>query len=180
MALADTACKKAQSGVGLIEVMVSLLLLAIGVLAYIGLQASAVKETSDSMARGNLLTIFRDIGDKIRYNPTAIATYKNSINSTATTQTSCQTGTCNPEAQAISDSYDVTSKASEEGFSLAMQICPGTAGKGVMQTYCLIGSWGTTSPTISSAAKTNDTKNCLDEGSGNYFRGAECLVMEIQ
>ena len=172
--------RRTQSGVGLIEVMVALLLLAIGVLGYIALQSAAVRSTSDSIVRSNILTNIRDLSDSIRYNPSAIDSYVtklNEFNSGGSKPKSCEGSvSCTPAEQAAYDSSQAAERAQAGGYQLGMVVCPNTAGKGVMETRCLVGSWNDTTPT----AGTSSDTDCLDSSGGNYFRGADCLVVEVQ
>lgn len=177
---------KSQVGVGFIEVLVSLLLLSVAVLGYIGLQTRTIAATNDGLTKSNIITIVRDLADRIRYNPTAIAAYGTNLETFSTSfassgsatkpTTDCNSATCTAAEQAEHDAYDAASRAYASGFDIRMVICPGTAGNGVMETQCLIGSWGDTTATIGAAAATD----CIDTTTGSYFRQAQCLIMEVQ
>ena len=177
---------RTQAGVGLIEVLVSLLLLAVAVLGYIGLQTRTVAATSDGLVKSNMITIMRDLADRIRYNPTAIAAYRTDLNtysedyktSGAATapETNCDAATCSAAQQAAFDTYEAVTRSYSSGFSIRMEVCPGTTGNGVMETQCLLGAWGDTTATIGTTAATD----CIDQTTGNYYRRAQCLIMEVQ
>lgn len=61
-----------QQGFGLIEVMVSLLILAVAVLGFTAMQGQAIKATDESLERTQSLVMMRNMGEKIRLNPTEI------------------------------------------------------------------------------------------------------------
>ena len=54
-----TASPYSQQGIGLIEVMVALMLLAIAVLGFSAMQMTAVKATDESLMRTRALTVIR-------------------------------------------------------------------------------------------------------------------------
>jgi len=176
----------AARGFGLVEVMVSVLLLAVGVLGFVGLQTVSIDASSDGLVKSNIITVMRDASDRVRFNPTELDTYRAELieldealesTGTATEPTNnCLDRTCTPEEQAELDSFQAATKAYESGFRLQMDTCPGTENNGIMQTECLIGSWGETSPTVGSDADVD----CIDDATGTYFRAADCLIMEIQ
>jgi type IV pilus assembly protein PilV len=72
--------RNTQTGVGLIEVMVALLLLTVAVLGYSALQGQAIKATNESFERTQSLVMMRNIAEKIHANPDSISIYKTQIN----------------------------------------------------------------------------------------------------
>ena len=179
-----------QRGVGLIEVMVSLLLLAVAVLGYVALQSKALSATDESITKTNIITLVRDVADRVRYNPSVMDDYQSSLaeygkkfensGTTAAPTPDCLTAVCNAKQQAAKDSFIAAQKAYRSGYQLAMVVCPAAA-SGIMQTRCLIGSWGSTLPTIGSDTDPSDgSMDCIDGTAGDYHRGSECLIMEVQ
>jgi len=179
-----------QRGVGLIEVMVSLLLLAVAVLGYVALQSKALSATDESITKTNIITMVRDVADRIRYNPSVMSDYQTKLKeygdefeasgSTAAPTPDCLSAVCTAQQQAAKDSYIAAQKAYRSGYQLAMVVCP-SAATGIMQTRCLVGSWGSTLPTIGSDSDPSDgSMDCIDGAAGDYHRGSECLIMEVQ
>jgi type IV pilus assembly protein PilV len=184
-----------QQGVGLIEVMVSLLLLAVAVLGFSAMQMSAIKATDESLERTQSLVMMRNMGEKIRLNPTAITTYQTAINSPATSapSTSCglygtDTTACTPAQLATAEAYLYTQDMSNYGFTVNLHPCPSTGGQAatnIMYSWCLLSAWGETTPTIG----TNTEVDCLtsqvvneDDSvtkGGVYHPDATCMFMEI-
>ncbi|WP_430738000.1 type IV pilus modification protein PilV [Psychrobacter sp. VH5] len=191
-----------QTGVGLIEVMVALLLLSIAILGYSALQAQAIKATDESMERSQSLVMMRNIAEKIHANPSAIVTYATGLNSpyassNAPNKKCGLDGTsvnqlCNPTELAEAESYTLKAELQNYEFQIQMHPCPNTGGTGadaadnIMYSYCLISAWGETTPTIG----TNDETDCLTErvigdddklevAGGSYHSKATCMMMEI-
>ena len=190
-----------QTGVGLIEVMVALLLLSIAILGYSALQAQAIKATDESMERSQSLVMMRNIAEKIHANPSAIEIYEENLNksyaSSSAPSEKCgldgvTAGFCSPEQLAVAESYNLKTKLQDYDFQIQMHPCPNTGGTGtdaadnIMFSYCLISAWGDTTPTIG----TDDETDCLTErvvgeddvveaAGGNYHAKATCMMMEI-
>lgn len=72
-----------QKGIGLIEVLVALMLLAIAVLGFTAMQMTAVKATDESLMRTRALTVMRGGAEMMRANPTGICAFKLALNNTS-------------------------------------------------------------------------------------------------
>ena len=66
---------KNQKGVGLVEVLVALLLLAVGVLGYTILQLRAVDASSEALMRSQGIMVLRGLSENMRANPAAQNSY---------------------------------------------------------------------------------------------------------
>ena len=77
-----------QKGVGLVEVLVALFILAIGVLGFSALQLRALQATTEATDRTMAMTVARDLTDRMRINRLALADYETAINNKAT-ETDC-------------------------------------------------------------------------------------------
>ncbi|SEA98093.1 type IV pilus modification protein PilV [Alkalimonas amylolytica] len=64
-------CKKFQSGVSLLEVMIAMLVLGIGLLGVAALQASSVRNTQNSYERTIAIVMVDSVIESIRANPNA-------------------------------------------------------------------------------------------------------------
>ena len=80
--------KNYQNGVGLMEVLVALLLLAIGVLGFSVLPVRAIDASQEASDRSVAMNLARDLSERIRINKTALTKYKEYINA-KTVDTSC-------------------------------------------------------------------------------------------
>lgn len=194
--------KNKQQGFGLIEVMVSLLILAIAVLGFAAMQGQAIKATDESLERTQSLIMMRNVAEKIHANPSAIVTYATGLNSpyassNAPNKKCGLDGTsvnqlCSPTELAEAESYTLKAELQNYEFQIQMHPCPNTGGAGadaadnIMYSYCLISAWGETTPTIG----TDDETDCLTErvigdddklevAGGSYHSKATCMMMEI-
>lgn len=181
--------KATQSGVGLIEVMVALLLLAVAVLGFSAMQMTAIKATDESLMRTRALTIMRGGAEAIRANPTGIAAFKSAINGTtdsiiidgkAITKESCVQNTntapttaasCTINQLSTRDGLLLKSFATSNDINMGMvpNGCPGTADR----RQCFVASWGDTTVELNDTAP----KACAN-ADGTYKNGAECFIME--
>lgn len=181
--------ESAQAGVGLIEVMVALLLLAVAVLGFSAMQMSAIKATDESLMRTRSLAIMRGGAETMRTNPSGIAAFKIAINSEkettaigGITKDSCVQNTadapaanasCTIEQLATRDGLLLKSYARANDINMGMVPggCPGTSGNQELQ--CFVASWGDTTVELSDT----EPKACA-KANGSYKNGAECFIME--
>ncbi|MEK5760522.1 type IV pilus modification protein PilV, partial [Acinetobacter variabilis] len=68
-----------QKGIGLVEIMVALLILAIGILGFIALQYRALEATSEGSYRIQAINLARDLAERIRINRDAFSTYQQQV-----------------------------------------------------------------------------------------------------
>ena len=175
-----------QKGIGLVEVLVALLLLAIAVLGFSAMQMTAVKATDESLMRTRALTVLRGAAEMMRANIDGIPAFKTAINGTATTLTntdtsnvpitkdSCMTGgtpvSCTIKQLAVKDALTVKQYATDNGLNVGMATCPTkrtttTNASGVATTIstvgqdrqCLIAAWGDTDPIFLDTPVASDT-----------------------
>ena len=159
-----------QKGVGLIEFLVAVLVLAIGILGFVALQYRSVEATSEAINRVQAINIARDIAERIRANREGLASYKTQIQ-TATNQidfaTNCITSACSATALADFDVSQVVNKVSALGMSMNMRTCSGNSDG----RNCLYVAWGETSATDGTGAG-----NCTNGTA--YQASSTCVIME--
>lgn len=180
-----------QHGVGLIEVMVALLLLAVAVLGFTAMQMSAIKATDESLMRTRSLTIMRGGAETMRTNPNGIAAFKTAVNSssdaitvgdTSITKDSCISNadtaptaaqTCTIEQLATRDGLLIKSYAAANDINIGLTPngCPGTTGN--QERQCFVASWGDTTVALDDTAV-----DACAKADGTYKNGAECFIME--
>lgn len=183
--------KATQAGVGLIEVMVALLLLAVAVLGFSAMQMTAIKATDESIMRTRALTIMRGGAEAIRTNPTGISAFRTALNGDtdsvtidgeAITKDSCVQNTntapteelsCTISQLATRDGLLMKSYAADNDIDLGMvpNGCPGTSGN--QERQCFVASWGNTTVQLDDSAA-----NACADAEGTYKNGAECFIME--
>lgn len=167
---------KSQRGVGLMEVLVSLVILAIAVLGFAALQFRALDAIQEANDRTAAMTLARDLAEKIRVNRTQLSKYKSEINAPGkTTAKSCVradsdepadpiTSMCTRTELATFDARQLLGAAKQKNMTIIISDCHGG------DRQCVYVAWGDTAITATSQA------NCMV--SGVYVAGAKCLVME--
>lgn len=167
---------KSQRGVGLMEVLVSLVILAIAVLGFAALQFRAIDAIQEANDRTAAMTLARDLAEKIRVNRTQLSKYKSEINAPGkTTAKSCVradsdepadpiTSMCTRTELATFDASQILGVAKQKNMTIIINDCQGG------DRQCVYVAWGDTAITATSQA------NCMV--SGVYVAGAKCLVME--
>lgn len=158
-----------QRGMGLIEVLVALILLAIAILGFSALQLRAVGATDESLIRSRASSVIYSLSESMRVHIDNIDAMKTVINGTAFDK-NCASVSCTAEEMAKYDAQRMKTLASNEGFNIAMQTCPGTASG--QPINCVIISWKGTNASIGSA----DT-DCVRD-TGVYNSTSTCLMME--
>lgn len=182
--------KNNQIGVGMMEVLVALLILAIGVLGFAALQLRATDATDEAMLRIEAMNLARDLAERIRVNRNGLSTYVSNLTTTTPASTATpiciQTSSTIPCTTAIQmanyDTAQITSRANELGMSLKLlncQVAKITDVDGnetiadVQSRVCVYVAWGDTKPINSST----DNQACTNGGS--YLPQAKCIVMEL-
>lgn len=169
---------QAQRGVGLMEVMVAALILAVAVLGFIALQYRSLEAANEAYYRTQAMSVARDLAERIRANQFAQASYVSELaysKSTTATDSShsattheClgSTKNCTQSQFALADAREIKAKAQAAGMQVAMEKCSGVA------RYCIYIAWEDTQPKEGTAAD----KSCTN--SGTYIDGSRCIVME--
>lgn len=110
-----------NKGSSLIEVLVSLLLMALGVLAFIELQITSVHNTESSFSRNQAMIIAMDLVERIRINKRAWSRYStmgvlvSSANSAPNVGAyQCSSSQCTPEQLAVADRSEITQFLSQQ------------------------------------------------------------------
>lgn len=179
-----------QQGVGLIEVMVALLLLAVAVLGFSALQMNALNATDESLVRSRAMSVSKKLSENMRLNTLAANDFTTELNkfnqgaeniteycskvkqaSSGFNENSCKSNSCTSEQIAALNTWQAASLACEQDIMLNMITCPDMADINTRQ--CIITSWGKTLPILN-----NSNKNACGNSNGSYKVGSHCLVME--
>ncbi|MFW1840759.1 type IV pilus modification protein PilV [Acinetobacter gyllenbergii] len=178
-----------QKGVGLVEVLVSLLLLAIGVLGFSLLQVRALDSSIEASKRIQGMALAKDIAERIRANQEGLTknievekdgkkeSYKAYVkafegkqNLSSYSYSKCF-GTavaCNSENFATEDANQALFKAYQMGMKVGVNQCAGSTQR---DRYCIFVAWDETNPKDGS-----DTKDCTT--GGTYRSDSKCVVLE--
>lgn len=162
---------KNQKGMGLVEILVALLLLAIGVLGYVALQYRAVEATSEATYRAQGINIARDLAERIRVNRSALNKYKTEISTAENqkiSQKNCSTSNCTSTELADFDVSQVAKNADALGMTINMMTCKGNNNG----RNCIYVAWADTGAT--------DGDGVTDCTNGtSYNTASTCLIMEV-
>jgi type IV pilus assembly protein PilV len=99
---------KKQVGVGMIEVLITVLILAVGLLGVVAMQLTAKRNSYEATQRSIANSVARDIIERIRSNPDEIASYvvDDLGGSSLVEPTSCNTSVCTTAELAVRDLYE--------------------------------------------------------------------------
>ena len=166
--------QKKQVGVGMVEVLVALVLLALGVLGYTALQLKAVEAGEEALLRSQATLLMRGLTESIRANPAGQSSYPASVQTYAGVTTSpsepkvCLNAKCTAGEMATYDVYLVARSAFNVGINFTMATCPGIKST---NRQCLFAGWGGTKFSGSNYS------TCMN-ATGKYVNNARCLMME--
>lgn len=163
--------KHSQQGVGLIEVIVALVILAIAVLGFSAMQMRAVSTGIEASNNVHATNIARDLAERLRINRQGLSDLQKS--GFRTTNADCGTTACTPAQMAQYDFGQVQARATNLAMQIAVLNCQGST----LARSCVYVSWGDTNPT-------NGTDNNPDGGMDctngrTYNTNAQCVIMEI-
>lgn len=181
---------KVQQGVGLIEVMVALLLLAVAVLGFSALQMNALNATDESLVRSRAMSMSKQLSENMRLNILVANDFMTELNtlnegtknitkycekvaqaSSSFDQDSCKSDSCSPEEVAALNTWQAANLGCEQDIMLNMTTCPDMADINARQ--CIITSWGKTIPVLD-----DNEDNACGNSDGSYKIGSHCLVVE--
>ena len=99
--------KKAQLGIGLIEVLIALVVLSVGFLAAASIQISSMQSNQRARLDAQALVLIGDIMDRMSSNPTGVAAglYNNKTTGTLTAP-ACLATSCTPTQIAAVDLFE--------------------------------------------------------------------------
>lgn len=158
-----------QRGMGMIEILVALLILAIGILGFVALQYRALEASSESTSRVQAITLARDIAERIRVNRNSLAVYSQQLQDPSKQKDfvkNCFQDNCSDTDLADFDVAQVVKSASSLGMTMNMVACPKTNNR-----QCIYIAWGDTSATNGTGAG-----DCTQDTS--YNDNSTCVIME--
>ncbi|HIK75333.1 MAG: type IV pilus assembly protein PilV [Alloalcanivorax sp.] len=171
-----TTRKQQQRGVGMVEILVALLVLAIGVLGYAGLQLNALKSTESAQIRSQGTALARDTLESILINDQERDTYldegswgnaQSAFGDQPPSNPDCLSNPCSSAEMAT---WDIDRLQWQAGTMLPagrLHVTPCSTGG--VTTSCVVVAWGD-----------QDIDECLDGGEINTGLDSECAVMEVE
>lgn len=175
--------KQSQRGIGLMEVLVALVILAVTVLGFVALQLRAVNASIEAGNNVHATNIARDLAERMRVNRTGMAEYRKSASTNegyvgnlgeatpgkAYTE-ACESKTCTPSELALDDFNQVRQRAIDTGMDVVIRECHKSKAT-ALKRLCVYVAWGDTTPT-----QGNGEKDCTNNG--GYRPEAQCIIME--
>lgn len=168
-----------QAGVGLIEVMVALILLAVAVLGYVALQTKAITSSQESIVKTQAQSVMKNLAENIRTNNDARNLYPAQVNEflgVSDAPKNCKTNNCSATELVNHDVFISKKYAEEFGLELGMAQCPGVIADSTFSRQCIFAAWGETKLRVNNNAL--DYSECMSS-EGIYTSNATCLMMEL-
>jgi type IV pilus assembly protein PilV len=167
--------RRAQAGIGLIEVLIAVLVFSVGMLGMTAMQLGAKRSSYEATQRSIATSLARDILERIRSNPAALSTYVvaelGSVAVVAGTNCSLITSDCSTAVLAARDLYDWNELLKGASEVIIIGGTPSNAGGLVDSRACITNTSGFV--TVAIAWKgvndmTNPTDSTCGESSGLY------------
>ncbi|QER38447.1 type IV pilus modification protein PilV [Acinetobacter suaedae] len=155
-----------QKGVGLVEVLVALILLAVAVLGFAALQLRAVDASLEASKQVLALTIARDLAERMRANPQAVRDGNYSVGAVSVPTSEVIATVGNAANIAEQDLNNAAVQAKNNGMNLSVSNCPTGATR-----QCIYVAWEETSLSGSQGVEA-----CIKDGV--YVKGSHCLFLE--
>ena len=140
-----------QKGVGLVEIIAALVILAIAAMGFVALQYRTLEMASESLSRVEAVNIARNLSERMYVNR---ASYKN-----------CEGASCTVSGFAATDWSEMQDIASSRGMGIGVFTCPATTNG----RQCIYVAWGDTKPKPGS---------CTEDGKFAYKADSKCVVVE--
>jgi type IV pilus assembly protein PilV len=163
-----------QKGFGMVEVLVAMLVLAIGVLGFAALQVRAITATGESYYRSQAMSIAQDVAERAQANRAQaragayVVQASWNVVAPTTPSVACNNAVC---TAAQMTAYDINQSLYVAATQLPagrvnMQQCQGS------QATCIYVSWDGTLPTAGALGQ------CVN-AAGTYVAGANCIRMPV-
>lgn len=159
-----------QQGIGLVEVLVALVLLAIAILGFTALQLRAVGSSLEAGNNVQAVGLARDLAERMRANPEGLSVFRTSNGyTTANTTINCSTAMCTPANMARYDFAQVAAQAASLGMDIAVRDCQGYTN--YTKRSCIYVAWDST-------RATNGTGDSDCTNGTSYNKNAKCVILE--
>ena len=168
--------KHSQKGLGLSEIVVSMMLLSVGAVAVVDIQNKAQQTTVRSANIAMASNLSSDVIGRMMRNYDNLETYNTAFSSATETAKgsayTCYSSFCSGTQQAYFDAYQVSLMANQNNMKLYMSTCPGVSNN----RKCLAVYMDGATAANGSAAIT-DCVSVSSTGGYTYKRN-DCLVVE--
>lgn len=157
-----------QQGFGMVEIIVSMLVLGIAVIGFAALQIRALDVTGEAMFRTQAMSLAQDLAERMTINPDGAATYRDNWDTGAMSNYKCETENCTPAEMAQYDMKTINElvKASLPEGQITLLQCIGH------NNYCVYVSWNKTQPDA------DGTETSCSNSDDTFVSGADCVKLE--
>lgn len=169
--------KHSQKGLGLSEIVVSMMLLSVGAVAVVDIQKKAQQTTVRSANIAMASNIASDMAGRMMRNYAYLETYSTALNSSTEiakgASYSCYTSFCTGAQLAYFDAYQVSLMAKDANMQMFMSTCPITRNN----RKCLAIFYDGSDPARTGASA---VLNCAGANASGYtYNRTDCLVVEV-
>ncbi len=147
-----------QAGVSLIEVLIAILVLAVGALGFAAFQFKAMEHSENANYRSAAMLIAQDAVERIQSNPQCLDLYKN------------KEGSC-ASAGVVSDDLEELEEIASRSLPNGRVVIDDCAFNGLS---CVLLQWG---KGLANAA--DPSQDCMSAAGINISTDANCLVLEF-
>jgi len=162
-----------QKGVGMMEVIVSILVLGIAILGFIALQYRSLELASEALKKVEAVNLARNLAERIYVNRTKYADASGLIASGKVEDcisTNDSNVYCDPAKFAAKDLADIKALATLKNMDINILTCPDTLNK----RKCVYVAWDETK---AKQGKKEDLA-CTAKDNFSYLPDAKCVVVE--
>ncbi len=172
LAMYRCGTRKTQRGAGLIEVLIAVLVMAIGILGVTAMQVAGKRNLYEATQRSLATALARDILERMRSNPTALNSYVATVGqgSISTAPATCTNADCDPVGLAARDLYEFEQAIDGASETVTSGSDTNSVGGLVNPTACITNNVGNITVSIAwrGAAETSDPDSGNTCGAGLY------------
>lgn len=162
-----------QKGVGMIEIIVSILVLAIAILGFMALQYRSVELAAEAMQKVEAVNLARNLSERIYVNRTVYADASGLLAEGDVSDCLSTDNTvveCDPADFMAKDIADVKSIAESKAMDINLLTCPDTDNN----RACIYVAWDETN----AAQGSEDDNACTASDNFAYYPESKCIVIE--
>lgn len=162
-----------QKGIGIIEVIVSILVLAIAILGFIALQYRSMELATEAMQKVEAVNLARNLSERIYVNRAVYGNNSGLLDSGEVSD--CVTTNeavvdCEPSEFVAKDIADIKAIADTKAMDINLLTCPNTKNN----RKCIYVAWDDTE-----AQQGSESDNaCTSSNSFKYYSTSKCIVVE--
>ena len=160
--------KNAQAGVSMVEVLIAVLVLAVGALGFAGVQVVAMQKSEDANYRSAAMLIAQDAAERIQANAAKIADYRNGA--AIATPASLPAQTCGGDCDVADLDLAQLAWAASQTLPNGQVKIDSCDFNGLT---CVVLNWGERD------GGANSIDACTSGAGVNLSEDANCLVMEF-